>query len=85
VQARLGQGAALIGTQSYEEAAALYATTAARSRETADWRNALDSYRLASFCCEQHRDYAQAWQLGLQGMEVARAMEPSLLEMTSIA
>jgi hypothetical protein len=85
VQARLGHAAALIGSHAFADAAKLYETTAPLARDAADLRSALDCYRLASFCSEQTQQYAQAWQLGLQGVELARGMDRETLESSSLA
>jgi hypothetical protein len=85
VQARLGHAAALMGSQAFAEAGKLYAATTQLAREAGDISGALDCYRLASFCCEQTQQYVQAWQLGLQGIELARGMDRQTLESSSLA
>ena len=80
LHARLGQGATLVAAKAWDAAARLYEETAPVARECGDARSELDCYRLASFAHEQAGRDERAFDVGAQGLGIARTMEPELLQ-----
>jgi hypothetical protein len=79
LQARLGCGSALIAGGAWSMAAKLYEDTAPLAAESGDQRVLLDCHRLASFSYEQSGDPDRAFRAGMEGMNVARAMDEETL------
>jgi hypothetical protein len=85
LQARLGRGLALINARAWQLAAETYANAAPLALSLENARTQLDCQRLASFCHEQHGDRDAAWQAGMEGLRVARAMDAETLATSTFA
>jgi hypothetical protein len=73
--ARLGQGAVLIGQQAWRHAGTVYVEAASLSKALQEPLAELDGLRLASFCHEQQGKREDAWQCGMAGLEVGAGMD----------
>jgi hypothetical protein len=79
LHARLGQGSTLFAAQAWDAAARHYEETAPVAVEYGDPRTELDCHRLASFAHERAGRDERAFQVGLNGLGVARTMDKELL------
>jgi hypothetical protein len=79
LHARLGQGSILVAAGAWDAAARHYEETAPLAAEYGDARTELDCHRLASFAHERAGRGDRAFQVGLNGLGVARTMDPELL------
>lgn len=79
LHAKLGQGSTLIAAQAWDAAARHYEQTAPFAAECGDSRTELDCHRLASFSHERAGRDDRAFQVGLDGLSVARTLDRELL------
>jgi hypothetical protein len=83
LHARLGQGSTLVAAQAWDAAARHYEETAPLAAEYGDSRTELDCHRLASFAHERAGRDERAFQVGLNGLGVARTLDKELLASSS--
>jgi tetratricopeptide (TPR) repeat protein len=72
---RMAAGSALLAERAFAPAARVFQETVPLARELGDRRAELDGRRLASYCYEQAGQLDTAWNEGLEGLGVARAMD----------
>jgi hypothetical protein len=85
LQARLGQGSTLVAAGAWDAAARHYEETAPLAVEYGDPRTELDCHRLASFAHERAGRDERAFQVGLNGLGVARTLDKELLASSTFA
>jgi hypothetical protein len=85
LQARLGLGATFIADAQWEQGAAYWETTAQLALADGELAVALDAYRLCSFCHEQRPTPDEAWRTALEGLQLARRLEPPARSVSSFA
>ncbi|KFE71178.1 hypothetical protein DB31_3308 [Hyalangium minutum] len=74
LKSRMAQGAALVATEQYTQAATLYQGTASLAHELKDPPMELECWRMASWCREMAREPDQAWALSQRAWEVGSSM-----------
>ncbi len=75
LQARFGQGAALIAHGAWAHAAQAYQQALPLAEALADLRAQLDCLRLASLCQERSGQLKHAWDLGMRGFSLGATMD----------
>ena len=84
LQARMMRGSALIAQGAFASAAPLFEEAAPWAVDLKDPRATLDCWRLASYCLEQSGQVNPAWDAGLKGFEVGRAMDAKTRETSTL-
>jgi hypothetical protein len=83
MQSRMLAGSALLSAGDFQGAAALFRTTVPLAQAVPSPRDELDAWRLTSYCHEQEKEWQPAWDTGLEGFKVAKAMDEETRALSS--
>lgn len=75
VQCRFGKAAALLSKGDFQGAAALYEETVPLAEQASESMYTLESWRMAAYCHEATKQFADAWRCGEQALAIGEAME----------
>lgn len=78
LQAKLGQGAILIGQSAFAQAAEVYIQAFALAQTLLDLRSQLDCVRVASVCRERSGQTAEAVELAKEGLTLVSSMDDEM-------
>ena len=84
LQARLGQGATLIGHEAWAQAAQVYLAAVALAEASDDKRSQLDCLRLAAFCFDRAGEPDKGWACGMRGFALGGALDDETRKISSL-
>lgn len=75
LQTQFAEAAVLVGDGKYTEAAPIYQETATLAAKQNDSFATLEGWRMAAYCREMAKQYAEAWTCGQKALEVGTKLD----------